>query len=155
MLKHYLVVLLLAGFVYVATPHAVAQDSGANDQQSGGTSAPTRHHGGRHFDPSKRAEMMAKHLKLNSDQQSKVESILQSEKSQMESLRSDSSLSQQDRRAKMMDIHKSSNDQIRAVLDSTQQEKWDAMQKKREQRMQERRGNAPPPEGTPDDSQQN
>jgi Spy/CpxP family protein refolding chaperone len=156
MLKRYLVILLLAGFVYLATPHAFAQDSESNDQQSGETSNPPEHHhrGGGHFDPSKRAEMMAKHLNLNSDQQSKVQSLLQSEQSQMQSLRADSSVSQQDRHSKMMDIHKSTNDQIRALLDSTQQQKFDAMQKQREEHMQERRGNAPP-SGSPDDSQQN
>jgi hypothetical protein len=33
----------------------------------------------------------------------------------------------------MMDIHKTGDAQIRALLDSTQQEKWDEMQAKREQ----------------------
>ena len=68
----------------------------------------------------------------------------------MESLRQDSSLSQQDRRAKMMDARKSSDTQVRALLDSTQQKKWDEMQAKREQWMQKGHpadgGQAPPPQ---------
>ena len=71
--------------------------------------------------------MLSKQLKLSSDQQSKVGDILKSEQSQMEAVHQDSSLSQQDRRSKMMDIHKTSNDQIRGLLDSDQQarqEQW-------------------------------
>ena len=154
MLKHFLILVVLAGLVYAGTPRAAAQDSGSSDQQSGETNAPPRRHEGRHFDPAKRADMMAQHLNLNPEQKSKVQGILESEQSQMQSLRSDSSLSQQDRRAKMMDIHKTSDDQIRALLDSTQQQKWDGMQKKREERRQEHRGKTPPPEDSPD-SQQN
>ena len=72
-----------------------------------------------------------------------MQDVFQSERSQMESLRQDDSLSQQDRRAKMMEIHKNSDAQIRAVLDSTQQKKWDEMQAKREQWMQNRRSGPP------------
>jgi len=70
-----------------------------------------------------------------------------SEKSQVENLHQDSSLSQQDRRAKMMDIRNNTNSQVRALLDPTQQKKWDEMQAKREQRMQNHGGSgqqAPP-----------
>lgn len=124
MLKHCLLVLMLAAVVYTVAPSVVAQDSGSNDQQA----APTEHGRGGHFDPEKRTEMLTKQLKLTSDQQPKVLSILKEEQSQMQNLRSDSSLSQDDRRSKMMDIHKTSNEQIRALLDSNQQKKWDAMQ---------------------------
>jgi hypothetical protein len=73
------------------------------------------------MDPQQRSEMLAKHLNLSSDQQAKVLDILKSEQSQMEKVHSDSSLAQQDRHSKMMDIHKTSSDQIRALLDSDQQ----------------------------------
>jgi hypothetical protein len=43
----------------------------------------------------------------------------------------------------MMDIHQSSDTQIRALLDSTQQKKWDEMQAKREQWGQNHRHGAP------------
>jgi len=43
----------------------------------------------------------------------------------------------------MMDIHKGANDQVRALLDSNQQKKWDEMQARREQHMENHRsGNA-------------
>ena len=91
-------------------------------------------YGHNHFDPEKRTAMLTKQLKLSSDQQSKLEDILKSEKSQMESLRSDSSVSQEDRHSKMMEIHKSSNEQIRGLLDPDQQKKWDDIQSKQMER---------------------
>jgi periplasmic protein CpxP/Spy len=145
MLKHCLLALMLAGLVYTVTP-SVAQDSGSTDQQSAPAGAPPDHgHGRGHFDPAKRTEMLTKQLNLTSDQQPKVLAILKSEQSQMESLRSDSSVQQADRHSKMMDIHKASNDQIRELLDSTQQQKFDAMQSKHEQMQGHREGGQTPP----------
>jgi periplasmic protein CpxP/Spy len=122
MLKHCLLALTLVALTYAVTPLAVGQDNGNAQEQS----APE--HARRHFDPAKRAEMLGKQLNLNSDQQGKVLDIFKSEQSQMESLRSDTSLSQEDRRSKMMDIHKTSNDQVRALLTPDQQKKFDEMQ---------------------------
>ncbi|MFZ0278868.1 MAG: hypothetical protein WA254_19775 [Candidatus Sulfotelmatobacter sp.] len=130
MLKRSLLILAAAGLISIAAPVAGAQD--ANSQQS----PPMQENGGRHHgppDPTKRTAELTKQLNLTSDQQPKVLAALQSEHSQMESLHQDSSLSQDDRRAKMMDIHKSTDDQIRGVLDPTQQKKWDEMQAKHEQ----------------------
>ena len=87
--------------------------------------------------------MLTKRLNLTSDQQAKVLDILKSEQSQMESLHSDSSLSQQDRHSKMMDIHKTSDDQIRALLDPDQQKKFDAMQNRQWQGRQQGGDQAP------------
>jgi protein CpxP len=133
MLKHRLLLLLAAAIVSTAVPFAVAQDSGGNDQQSTTAAASPEHGHGGHFDPAKRTEMLTKRLKLTSDQQPKVLNILKSAQSQMQSLRSDSSGSQEDRRSKMMEIHKTSDEQIRALLDSDQQKKWDAMQSEHKQ----------------------
>ena len=133
MFKHGLFTLLLAAVVYTSLPSAMAQDTGNNDQQSTTQSEPPEHGRSGHFDPARRTEMLTKQLKLTSDQQPKVLDILKSAQSQMQSLRSDSSLSQEDRRSKMMEIHKTSDDQIRALLDAKQQKKWDAMQAEHEQ----------------------
>jgi periplasmic protein CpxP/Spy len=150
MLKHCLLTLMLAGLVYAGASVAVAQDNGGNDQQAAPSGMRPDHGGGRgEFDPAKRAEMLGKKLKLSSDQQTKVEGILKDEQSQMESLRSNSSTSQEDRRSKMMEIHKSSSSQIRALLDSDQQKKWDEMQNSREQWGHHRGG----PGGQPDSQQ--
>jgi len=132
--KPCLIVITLVALLHMALPRAVAQEAGSSDQQP----APSeRGHARAHMDPAKHAAMLAKRLKLNSDQQSKVEAILTSEQSQRENLQSDSSLSKGDRRSKMMDIHKSSDEQIRALLDPDQEKQWDEMQSRHEERMQE------------------
>jgi periplasmic protein CpxP/Spy len=144
MLKKAMLALMLAGLLYTVTSVAVAQENSSPDQQAAPAGPPPGHGQGR-FDPAKRGEMLAKHLNLNADQQAKVTDILKSEQSQMESLRSDNSTAQQDRRAKMMEIHKSSNEQIRAVLNPDQQKKFDEMTSKRQQWMQQhQQGEAPP-----------
>src|SRR5208282_1492297 len=127
MLKQSLLVLLAASLISIAAPFAAAQSS--DNQQ------PAQGNGGWHHgpDPAQRTQELTRKLKLTADQQTKVQEILQSEHSQMETLHQDSSLSQQDRHAKMMDIHKTGDAQIRALLDSNQQKKWDEMQAKREQ----------------------
>jgi protein CpxP len=149
MLKQSLLILAAAGVISIAAPFATAQNSPSpsNDQQS-----PTvQENGGRHHgppDPAERTRELSKHLKLTGDQETKVQAALVSERSQMESLHQDTSLSHQDRRSKMMEIRKSTDDQIRGLLDSNQQKKWDEMQARREQRMQSGRGGeqAPPPQ---------
>ncbi|MGA8271310.1 MAG: hypothetical protein WB919_07090 [Candidatus Sulfotelmatobacter sp.] len=137
--------LVLAAAILIAVPFAAAQDSQSSDQ-SAPPAQDAQGNGGRHHgppDPARRTAELTKQLKLTSDQQAKVQEALQTEHTQMESLHQDSSLSQQDRRAKMMDIHKTTDSQIRGLLDSNQQKKWDEMQAKREQWMQNRHGGGP------------
>jgi periplasmic protein CpxP/Spy len=127
MFKQSLLILLAASIISIA---ASAQDAQPNNQPS------AQDNGGGHrgqMDPAQRTQELTKKLNLTSDQQTKVQQILQSESSQMDSVRQDSSLSQQDRRGKMMDIHQATNTQIRALLDANQQKQWDAMQAKRGQ----------------------
>lgn len=140
MAKHWILALMLAGLM-CAVPAAIAQDNDAPQ----GPPAGGPQHGRMRMDPEQRASMLTKHLNLNSDQHARVLDILKSSQSQMESLRSDTSSSQEDRRSKMMEIHKSTDEQIRGVLDSNQQKKWDEMQSKRGQWMGHQKGQAPPP----------
>jgi periplasmic protein CpxP/Spy len=141
MLKHCLLTLMLAGLIYAA-PSVIAQNSPGTDQQSAAAGAPPER-GHRDFDPQKMTDRLTKKLDLTSDQQTKVLDILKSQQSQMESVRSDTSLSRQDRHAKMMDIRKASDSQIRGLLDSNQQKKWDEMQASREQRHEHQSGSSP------------
>jgi Spy/CpxP family protein refolding chaperone len=143
MLKQCLLVLLAASLITIAVPFAAAQsnDNPPNNQQAPPPDNGRWHHGPP--DPAQRTQELTKQLKLTSDQQTKVQDILQSEHSRMESLRQDTSLSQQDRRTKMMDIRKNTDTQIRALLDSNQQKKWDEMQANRGQWGQNRRHGPP------------
>jgi periplasmic protein CpxP/Spy len=149
MLKQSLILVLAAGIISTAAPFAAAQnnqdqDSASGTQQSGHQQDNGAWHHGPP-DPAQRTQELTKKLNLTADQQTKVQDILQSERTQMDSLRKDSAGSQDDRRSKMMDIHKNSDAQIRTILDSTQQKKWDEMQARRGERMGGRRGG--PPEG--------
>ena len=148
MLKQYLLVLLAAGVILISSPFVAAQDSSSNDQQSPPAQSGRGHHG--MPDAAQRTQELTKQLNLTADQQTKVQDILTSERSQMQNLRQDTSQSQQDRRSKMMDLHKTSDTQIRALLDSTQQKKWDEMQTNREERMGRHHGagasDNPPPQ---------
>jgi periplasmic protein CpxP/Spy len=146
MRKQWMLVLMLAALMY-AVPASIAQD--ANEPPPSGAMGDHGPHG--RMDPAKRTEMLTKQLKLNSDQQAKVLDILKSSQSQMEGLRSDTSSSQDDRRSKMMEIHKATTDQIRGVLDAGQQKKFDEMQARREQWGQGRHQGAAP--GQPDGDQ--
>ena len=140
MLKQWLPVILAAGLISTAAPLVTAQDqaappSSSNDQQA----PPAKGNGGWHHgapDPAELTKHLTKQLNLTADQQTKVQTLFQSEQSQMETLHQDSTLSQQDRHSKMMDIRKNTDTQVRAALDSTQQKKWDEMQAKRDERMQ-------------------
>ena len=129
MAKFRLLALTLVCMAGMLTVSAIAQDN------SGGQAPEANeHHRGHHpMDPAKRTEMLTKHLGLTADQQPKVLEIMKSEQAEMEKLHSDSSASQEDRHSKMMEIHKSTNDQVRALLDPEQQKKFDEMESRHEQ----------------------
>jgi len=84
--------------------------------------------------PDQRVQMMTQQLNLTNDQQQNIKLILEDESQQMESLRSDSSLSQQDRMSKMKEIRQSTSSQIKPLLTSDQQTKWQQMMDQRSTR---------------------
>jgi periplasmic protein CpxP/Spy len=83
--------------------------------------------------PDQRLQHMTKMLSLTPDQQQKIKPILEQEQQQMMAAKQDTTMSQADRKAKMMQIHQGTNDQIKAVLTPDQQTKW-------EQQMQSHKG---------------
>jgi periplasmic protein CpxP/Spy len=147
MFKQSLLVLVAAGAIAIAAPFAAAQDSPSQNSDQQAPAQANGHHRG--MDPDQRTQELTRKLKLSSDQQAKVKDALVSEHSQMESLHQDSSLSQDDRRAKMMDIRKTADTQIRGVLDSNQQKKWDEMQAQRGQWGQHHGQGAPDQQAPP------
>src|SRR5271155_4616834 len=134
MLRKCLLAVLAASLIAISASFAIAQSSGQSSNDSSPNSQrPPQANGGWHHgppDPAQLTQELTKKLNLTSDQQTKVQDLLKSEHSQMESLHQDTSSSPQDRRSKMMDIHQSTSAQIRALLDSNQQKKWDEMQAK-------------------------
>ena len=111
----------------------------AQPSQESQTPTPDKHPGMHHEESAdQHLQMLSEKLNLTDDQKAKLRPILQDQMLQMKAVREDSSLSQDDRRAKMMDIRKGTDTQIRELLDPTQQKKWDEMQTKRGEWMQHR-----------------
>ena len=110
------------------------------------------------MDPDQQLARMTKRYKLSADQQGQIKPILDNQQQQMQALRQDSSLSPEDRRAKMMSIRSDSRSKIEALLNDDQKKKFDEDQQRMQERMQERmqggagggdagggNGGAPPP----------
>ena len=87
-------------------------------------------------------------LRLSDDQKTKVRSILEDRQSSMEKLRSDTSLSPEDRRAKMRTIFEEHNGQIKNVLNDQQKQQFEQMMQRRG-RMGNGGGNPPPSDQAP------
>ena len=79
-------------------------------------------------------EQLTDRLKLTPDQVEKIKPILADQQTQMGALRGDTSLSQDDRMAKMMKIRTDSTTKINAVLTPDQQAEYKKMQAEMMQR---------------------
>ena len=86
--------------------------------------------------PEERLKRMTADLNLTTDQQAKIKTILESEKTKMDALRDDTSVEGDAKREKAMQIRKDSQSAIRNVLTAEQQAKWD----KQMEEMRNRRG---------------
>ncbi len=91
-------------------------------------------------DPAVQAQHMAKRLNLTSDQQTQVLNVLTAQQDQVKSVRSDSSLSRDDRHAKMQSIRTDSESKIRALLTDDQKQRFDQMQQQRRDRQASHKG---------------
>jgi periplasmic protein CpxP/Spy len=91
-------------------------------------------------------EMLTQKLNLTPDQQAKVKTIDEDSAKQAAAVRSDTSLSDTDRRSKMMDIRKTSQDKIRSILTDEQKTKYDELQAQMRERMKERQAGSGPPQ---------
>ena len=92
--------------------------------------------GGHHMmSADQQLEHMTQMLNLTADQQQKIKPILENQQTQMQALHQDTSMSQADRRSKMMQIHQNTQQQIGAVLTPEQQQKWQQMQEQHREHM--------------------
>lgn len=98
--------------------------------------------------PGERLRYMARKLQLTEEQKGQIKPILQDEFKQMKALREDTSLSREQKREKMQDIHNAAYEKIKPILTPEQQKKHDEMRRKAmEQRedMRKKKGAEPPP----------
>jgi len=136
MFRRHVIAVLAASLITGASAFSVGQESQPATQGSSASSSDKqvhRKHGKQN--PAERVQKLSKKLNLSSEQQTKVQGILESQQQQMQSLRQDTSLSQQDKHAKFADLRQNTSSQIRAALNADQQKKFDEMEKKHEQRM--------------------
>jgi protein CpxP len=95
-----------------------------NSGQQGPPPGGERRGPGRGMNADAMLQRMSESLNLTDDQKSKIKPILQDSEKQMKELRDNTSVSDDDRRTKMMEIRKSSNEKINPVLTPDQQKKW-------------------------------
>ncbi len=98
----------------------------------------------------RRMNMLSKRLNLTDDQKGKIKPLLENELKQAQELRQDTSLSRPQKRAKFLELRKSTNSQIRALLNTDQQKKFDEWQEQMQQgrgrwHRKSGGGNPPPP----------
>jgi protein CpxP len=128
--------LLAVPLVATGAPAAPYQGGGYGGGQGGG---------GRRgpMSPDDQLKRMTKDFDLTADQQAKIKPILVDAQKKMDDVRNDSSGDRQTMRQKMMQIRQDTNDQVRALLDDKQKEKFDKQEQERQDRPQNRRGGGP------------
>jgi Spy/CpxP family protein refolding chaperone len=141
---------LVLGLTALSALPAMAQEPAPPPPGQGGP-----RHGGPGGMRGNQVDFLTRQLNLTPDQVTQVKAIDEDTWKQMKALRDDASTADADKRAKMMDIRKTSQGKIRALLTPDQQTKFDALQTQ----MREHRGNRgdgrgdgqgpPPPPSTP------
>ena len=131
-----LTVLLAVPMLAAGAPAAQYQGGGyGGGHGEGGRPGP--------MSPDEQLKRMTKDFNLTADQQAKIKPILVDARKKMEDVRNDSSGDRQAMRQKMMQIRQDTNDQVRALLDDKQKEKFDKQEQERKDRMQNRQGGGP------------
>jgi periplasmic protein CpxP/Spy len=123
-----ILMLLAAGLTFAQTSQETPAP--APDKHAG-----MHHHNGESAD--QHLQMLSEKLNLTDDQKAKLKPILQDEIQQIKTVREDSSLSQEQKHAKLESIHESMHDQIHAVLTPEQQAKFKQM---RQEQMEKHKG---------------
>ena len=137
---------LLATGLTLGSAAAFAQDSPAPDasaQPGGGGGGGGGRMGRMQMTPDEQLARMTKHYNLSADQQTQIKPILANQQQQMMALRGDTSLSREDKMAKMKGIRDDSSTKIQAILNDTQKKQYAEDQQKMQERMQERGGGGP------------
>jgi Spy/CpxP family protein refolding chaperone len=138
------VAIFALGLTVLSALPARAQDPSAPPPPPPGQGGP-RHGGMR----GNQVDFLTKQLNLTPDQVTQVKAINEDTWKQMKALREDTSVAGPDKRAKMMDIHKASQDKIRGLLTADQQTKFDALQAQMRERRERHGGPGGPPPPPP------
>jgi protein CpxP len=139
---------LAAGLV--CGTHVFAQEPGFPPE----TSAPPPQQGpaGDRRDPAQQLAAMTKRYNLSTDQQNQVKPILMDQQQRMQLLHLDSSLSPDEKKAKMQSIRSDSNSKIEAILNDDQKKQFEQDRQSMQERTQQQPqgggpgGGGPPPQ---------
>jgi Spy/CpxP family protein refolding chaperone len=121
--------LLSASVMFAQAPDATQAPAATAPQAA--PSQPGDQH--RHFDPQRFAAHLGQRLSLSSDQVAQITPILTARQQQMQTLRADASLSEQDRHTKAHAIMQDTNTKIEAVLTDPQKQQFEQMLAQRRQ----------------------
>jgi protein CpxP len=131
-------------FTYCLPIHA--QDSGAQQPNSQGQSQMGGGKGMHRAGAERRLEFLSQQLNLTDDQRSKLKPILEDESKQIKAAWDDTSLSEDQKHAKMKEIREGTKPQIEALLTPDQKQKFEQL---KEGGMEHRKGKtANPPSGS-------
>ncbi len=87
-----------------------------------------------------RVDQLSTELNLTADQKTKVTAIMQEEATKSRELRSDTSLSREQRAEKRRAIMQETSTKVKAVLTPDQRTKYDKILEQRKERMREKKG---------------
>ena len=142
--------LIASGASLALCPALHAQDATPTPDVSGTNSGMAwgKHHGA-HGAHGETLEKLTTALDLTADQQAKIKPVLDDAHSQMMTMRQDTSMSQDDKMAKMKDVWTNANSQIEAVLTPDQQTKFAALKQQMHNHRHPGADSSPSPSATP------
>jgi periplasmic protein CpxP/Spy len=119
---------------------AAQTSSTESKQQASPGKSPTDSAGNMHRDRvDERLKWLSQHLNLTEDQKKQLRPILASEFKQMRAVGEDASLTQEQKREKIKQIHEASRPQVQAILTPEQQQKFAQMQEEAKERRGEKK----------------
>jgi protein CpxP len=119
----------------------LAQDQTAPPAESSQSSVPSSAQQPAHVpNPQHQTKKMARVLGLTPDQQSKIEPLLADRDQQLQSVRSDTTLLQKDRKVKLRAIRQDSDSKIEALLSDTQKQQYEQIKQSRKANKQQQAG---------------
>lgn len=120
-LRQLLTLSAIAGVVYILTPVTAAQTQDTQTAASQAQSAMTQD------DAESTLQRLSQELNLTDDQKTKLKPILQDESQQLQAVKSDTSMTQDQKLAKANEIRTAHKSKIDEILTPEQQQKWQQM----------------------------
>jgi Spy/CpxP family protein refolding chaperone len=133
-----LFVLFLPLVLLLGLPVMAQQETQTSDPSGPGGGGRMRRHHDAGLHAGRRLGHLTRRLNLTQEQQASLKPIFADEAKQIEALRQDTSLTLEQRRAKIHELRQNTNSQITSVLTPEQQKLWEELQQKRQQRRQQK-----------------